>query len=134
MFDSSSFANPTPLADADTSRDVLPRGGTSQLLSEVSLSLPYLPKGSVKYPDQFFRKQALRRLLLAESSEESVAAFAEKLNMKDACNMLASADVKTWMAGDAEDCGFQMLNDDEIGTSVQEESVPVDNETDEERE
>ncbi|GFS79316.1 hypothetical protein TNCV_4409671 [Trichonephila clavipes] len=25
------FANPTPLAHADTSRDVLPRGGTSQL-------------------------------------------------------------------------------------------------------
>ncbi|GFU75637.1 hypothetical protein TNCV_2863511 [Trichonephila clavipes] len=31
MFDPSSFANPTPLAHADTSRDVLPRGGTSQL-------------------------------------------------------------------------------------------------------
>ncbi|GFS88865.1 uncharacterized protein TNCV_3569611 [Trichonephila clavipes] len=30
MFDSSSFVNPTPLAHADTSRDVLPRGGTSQ--------------------------------------------------------------------------------------------------------
>ncbi|GFS94163.1 transposable element Tcb2 transposase [Trichonephila clavipes] len=30
MFDPSSSANPTPLAHADTSRDVLPRGGTSQ--------------------------------------------------------------------------------------------------------
>ncbi|GFU51582.1 uncharacterized protein TNCV_82151 [Trichonephila clavipes] len=30
MFDSSSFVNPTPVAHADTSRDVLPRGGTSQ--------------------------------------------------------------------------------------------------------
>ncbi|GFV70003.1 hypothetical protein TNCV_5074681 [Trichonephila clavipes] len=30
MFDTSSFVNPTPLAHADTSRDVLPRGGTSQ--------------------------------------------------------------------------------------------------------
>ncbi|GFX36475.1 uncharacterized protein TNCV_1254481 [Trichonephila clavipes] len=30
MFDPSSFANPTPIAHADTSRDVLPRGGTSQ--------------------------------------------------------------------------------------------------------
>ncbi|GFX51001.1 retrovirus-related Pol polyprotein from transposon 17.6 [Trichonephila clavipes] len=30
MFDSSSFVNPTPLAHADTSRDVLPRGGASQ--------------------------------------------------------------------------------------------------------
>ncbi|GFU81871.1 hypothetical protein TNCV_2536801 [Trichonephila clavipes] len=30
MSDPSCFANPTPLAHADTSRDVLPRGGTSQ--------------------------------------------------------------------------------------------------------
>ncbi|GFV37027.1 hypothetical protein TNCV_2381741 [Trichonephila clavipes] len=30
MFDPSPFANPTPLAHADTSRDALPRGGTSQ--------------------------------------------------------------------------------------------------------
>ncbi|GFV20534.1 uncharacterized protein TNCV_4142951 [Trichonephila clavipes] len=30
MFDSSSFVNPTPLAHADVSRDVLTRGGTSQ--------------------------------------------------------------------------------------------------------
>ncbi|GFX61604.1 uncharacterized protein TNCV_5110911 [Trichonephila clavipes] len=35
------------------------------------------------------------------------------------------------MACDAEDCGFQILNDDEIVTSVQEESDPVDDETDE---
>ncbi|GFW22489.1 hypothetical protein TNCV_2170231 [Trichonephila clavipes] len=32
MFDSSSFVNPTPLAHADTPRDVLPMGGTSQVL------------------------------------------------------------------------------------------------------
>ncbi|GFY24477.1 hypothetical protein TNCV_1015251 [Trichonephila clavipes] len=32
MFDPSSFANPTPLTHADASRDVLPRGGTSQRL------------------------------------------------------------------------------------------------------
>ncbi|GFX82267.1 uncharacterized protein TNCV_972791 [Trichonephila clavipes] len=30
MFDPSSFANPTPLAHADNSKDVLPWGGTSQ--------------------------------------------------------------------------------------------------------
>ncbi|GFW16014.1 uncharacterized protein TNCV_4432871 [Trichonephila clavipes] len=30
MFNPSSFVNPTPLAHADASRDVLPRGGTSQ--------------------------------------------------------------------------------------------------------
>ncbi|GFU03174.1 uncharacterized protein TNCV_2720761 [Trichonephila clavipes] len=35
------------------------------------------------------------------------------------------------MACDAEDCGFQMRNDEEIVTSMQEESNPVDNETDE---
>ncbi|GFS62102.1 uncharacterized protein TNCV_476591 [Trichonephila clavipes] len=35
------------------------------------------------------------------------------------------------MACDAVDWGFQMLNDDGIGTSVQEESDPVDDETDE---
>ncbi|GFX04159.1 uncharacterized protein TNCV_3973081 [Trichonephila clavipes] len=33
------------------------------------------------------------------------------------------------MACDAEDSGFQMLNDDEIVTSVQEESEPVGDET-----
>ncbi|GFT82059.1 uncharacterized protein TNCV_3909921 [Trichonephila clavipes] len=35
------------------------------------------------------------------------------------------------MACDAEDCGFQMLNNDEIVTSLQEESNPFDDETDE---
>ncbi|GFV11772.1 hypothetical protein TNCV_977611 [Trichonephila clavipes] len=35
------------------------------------------------------------------------------------------------MACDAEDCGFQMLNDDEIVTSVQEESDVAGDETDE---
>ncbi|GFX82608.1 uncharacterized protein TNCV_1192831 [Trichonephila clavipes] len=34
------------------------------------------------------------------------------------------------MACDAEDCGFQMLNDDEIMTSVQEESDAAEDETD----
>ncbi|GFW87926.1 hypothetical protein TNCV_1360291 [Trichonephila clavipes] len=34
-------------------------------------------------------------------------------------------DVETWMACDTEDCAFQMLNDDEIMTSMQEESIQV---------
>ncbi|GFT16580.1 uncharacterized protein TNCV_281891 [Trichonephila clavipes] len=38
------------------------------------------------------------------------------------------------MACEAEDYGFQMLNDDEIVTSVQKESGPVDDETDENEE
>ncbi|GFU46885.1 hypothetical protein TNCV_640361 [Trichonephila clavipes] len=33
-----SYVNPTPLAHADTSRDVLPRGGTSQLLYIIVIS------------------------------------------------------------------------------------------------
>ncbi|GFV23902.1 uncharacterized protein TNCV_272651 [Trichonephila clavipes] len=40
-------------------------------------------------------------------------------------------DVETWTVSDAEDCGFQMLNDDEIVTSMQEDSDPIDDETDE---
>ncbi|GFV08624.1 transposable element Tcb1 transposase [Trichonephila clavipes] len=36
MFDSSSYVNSLPLAHADTSRDVLPRGGTSQLGTHLS--------------------------------------------------------------------------------------------------
>ncbi|GFV94373.1 uncharacterized protein TNCV_3352111 [Trichonephila clavipes] len=39
-------------------------------------------------------------------------------------------DVEDWMACDAEVCGFQMLNGDEIVTSVQEESDNVNDETD----
>ncbi|GFV86586.1 uncharacterized protein TNCV_4184411 [Trichonephila clavipes] len=38
------------------------------------------------------------------------------------------------MESDAEDCGFQMPNDDEIVTSVQEECNPVDDETNEDEE
>ncbi|GFT12532.1 HTH CENPB-type domain-containing protein [Trichonephila clavipes] len=37
---------------------------------------------------RMYRKQVLWRLLLPENDEESGAAFAEKLNMKDACYML----------------------------------------------
>ncbi|GFW71570.1 hypothetical protein TNCV_2310051 [Trichonephila clavipes] len=40
-------------------------------------------------------------------------------------------DMETWVACEAEDCGFQILNDDEVVTSVQEEYDPVDDETDE---
>ncbi|GFU98563.1 integrase catalytic domain-containing protein [Trichonephila clavipes] len=40
-------------------------------------------------------------------------------------------DIETRIACDAEDCVFQMLNDDEIVTSVQTESDHVDDETDE---
>ncbi|GFX34089.1 uncharacterized protein TNCV_1698371 [Trichonephila clavipes] len=42
MLDPSSFANNIPLAHADTSRDVLPRGGTSQWRPTSDLSRAYL--------------------------------------------------------------------------------------------
>ncbi|PRD22412.1 UNVERIFIED_CONTAM: hypothetical protein NCL1_49162 [Trichonephila clavipes] len=40
-------------------------------------------------------------------------------------------DLETWMSCDSEDCEFQILNAGEIVTSVQEESDPVDEKTDE---
>ncbi|GFX61542.1 hypothetical protein TNCV_2745171 [Trichonephila clavipes] len=43
MFDPSSFANPTPLAHADTSRDVLPRG------EEEFLGVPLTPPKRVTH-------------------------------------------------------------------------------------
>ncbi|GFU54476.1 uncharacterized protein TNCV_3024531 [Trichonephila clavipes] len=51
--------------------------------------------------------------------------------MNTHCIECNEEDVETWRAFDAENSGFQMLNDDEIVTSVQEESDPVDDETDE---
>ncbi|GFU53335.1 hypothetical protein TNCV_2953691 [Trichonephila clavipes] len=43
MFDPSSFANPTPLAHADTSRDVLPRGGIWLMASAECIGGPRSP-------------------------------------------------------------------------------------------
>ncbi|GFX00625.1 uncharacterized protein TNCV_2236321 [Trichonephila clavipes] len=40
-------------------------------------------------------------------------------------------DVETWRACDAEGCGLQKLNNDEIVLSMQEKSYSVDDETDE---
>ncbi|GFX97952.1 hypothetical protein TNCV_4906031 [Trichonephila clavipes] len=40
MFDPSSFADPTPLAYADASRDVLPRRGTSKEIVDVLAASP----------------------------------------------------------------------------------------------
>ncbi|GFV42369.1 hypothetical protein TNCV_4311001 [Trichonephila clavipes] len=53
MFDPSSFANPTPLAHADTSRDVLPRGGTSHRKMSMATG-----------PQEFFRRPCLHLLSL----------------------------------------------------------------------
>ncbi|GFV11051.1 hypothetical protein TNCV_2717961 [Trichonephila clavipes] len=50
MFDSSSYDNPTPLAHADASRDVFPRGGTSHTLQNsvkrMIVSKPQVPRAA----------------------------------------------------------------------------------------
>ncbi|GFU89224.1 uncharacterized protein TNCV_2896721 [Trichonephila clavipes] len=43
-----------------------------------------------------------------------IADFVQSIRGFQECN---EGNVETWMACDAEDCGFQMLNDDEIVTS-----------------
>ncbi|GFY31676.1 jerky protein homolog-like [Trichonephila clavipes] len=50
-----------------------------------------MDQGVIEKLKRIYKKQVLRRLLLAENDEESVAAFAEKLNMKDTCYMLDEA-------------------------------------------
>ncbi|GFU47721.1 hypothetical protein TNCV_4464731 [Trichonephila clavipes] len=52
MFDPSSFANPTSLAHADTSRDVLPRGGTSQEFIQKSKAVAFRDNLSHKFSDE----------------------------------------------------------------------------------
>ncbi|GFU54461.1 uncharacterized protein TNCV_3024401 [Trichonephila clavipes] len=48
---------------------------------------------------------------------------------QDFKNAMKREDIETWMACDTEECGFQMLNDDEIVTSFQE-TDSIDDETD----
>ncbi|GFW45215.1 uncharacterized protein TNCV_717171 [Trichonephila clavipes] len=57
---------------------------------------------------------------------EEIIDFVQSIPGSQECD----EDVETWMACDAEVCGFQMLNDDEIRTFVQEESDSVAEETD----
>ncbi|GFV51355.1 hypothetical protein TNCV_4687181 [Trichonephila clavipes] len=63
-----------------------------------------------------------------DDHREEIADFVQSIPGFQECD---EVDVETWMTCDAEDCGFQMLNDDEIVTSVQEESDPVDDKMDE---
>ncbi|GFU70453.1 uncharacterized protein TNCV_3280841 [Trichonephila clavipes] len=59
--------------------------------------------------------------------KEEITGFVQSIPGFQECD----EDVETWMACDSKDCGFQMLNDDEIVISVRNESNPVDDETDE---
>ncbi|GFU51278.1 hypothetical protein TNCV_3523461 [Trichonephila clavipes] len=63
-----------------------------------------------------------------DNHREEITDFVQSIPGFQECD---EENVETWMACDADDCGFQLLNDGEIGTSMQEESDPVDDETDE---
>ncbi|GFT58552.1 mariner Mos1 transposase [Trichonephila clavipes] len=72
--------------------------------------------------NQFFQR-GIRTLPERWVSEEEITEFVQLIPGFQECD---EEDVENWMVRDAEDCGFQMLNDDEIVTSVQEESDAVD--------
>ncbi|GFW09077.1 hypothetical protein TNCV_3081691 [Trichonephila clavipes] len=55
MFDSSSYVNPTPLAHADASRDVLPRGGNESTDSRfIYSSIDTTDPGGPRPPQEAF--------------------------------------------------------------------------------
>ncbi|GFV25891.1 hypothetical protein TNCV_3868581 [Trichonephila clavipes] len=80
MFDLSSFANPTPLAHADTSRDVLPRGGTSHSSSPIISSYKF---GGKRMGEFTVRKKmsVSFRLLSSDNvdSKSDIQAYAQGL-------------------------------------------------------
>ncbi|GFW98798.1 hypothetical protein TNCV_2837591 [Trichonephila clavipes] len=108
---------------------------------------------SLTNDDRCRQETDVLRVIVAQNTSNTVRDYAEKIekpayssfyklynNFKNGHILVlfrfASAecdeeDVDTWMACNAEECGFQMLNDDNIVTSVQEESDPVDDEPDE---
>ncbi|GFY00601.1 DDE-1 domain-containing protein [Trichonephila clavipes] len=59
------------------------------LAPNVTALVQPMDQGVIEKLKRIYRKQVLRRLLMAEKDEESVASFTEKLNMKDAFCMLA---------------------------------------------
>ena len=145
-----------------------------------------MDQGVIEKLKRIYKKQVLRRLLLADNDEESVVAFSKKLNLKDCCYMLAESwelmtvdnlknawnklwsieetdkndseeqqlqqqqtneitnliqsiagfqecdkeDANEWLESDT-DPGFQILNEDEVITCVQEKYNSTEIETDE---
>ncbi|GFX79532.1 jerky protein homolog-like [Trichonephila clavipes] len=61
------------------------------LSSNITALVQPMDQSVIEKLKRIYRKQVLRILLLAENDEESIAAFAEKLNMKEACYILAEA-------------------------------------------
>ncbi|GFT90682.1 uncharacterized protein TNCV_4074651 [Trichonephila clavipes] len=101
-------------------------------LAIMTLRLPQPPHSSLKksLESTFYGLYALVLLHCNDDHREDVSNFVQSFPGFQECD---EEDVETWMACDAEDCGFQMLNDDEVVTSLQEESDPVDDETDEQQ-
>ncbi|GFX45511.1 hypothetical protein TNCV_2740481 [Trichonephila clavipes] len=66
--------------------------------------------------------------MVNDDYREEITSFVQSIPGFKECDEIV---VETWMASNAEGCGFQMLNNDEIVTSVQEEFDPVDDGTDE---
>ncbi|GFV40420.1 hypothetical protein TNCV_2535881 [Trichonephila clavipes] len=80
--------------------------------------------------------QSSKNVVDADSDDEnetnSVAPVPTSSEIRNIMKRFQECDeeyVETWMACDAEDYGFQMLNDEEIVTSFQEETDTVDHET-----
>ncbi|PRD32338.1 UNVERIFIED_CONTAM: hypothetical protein NCL1_20757 [Trichonephila clavipes] len=72
-------------------------------------------------------KSTTKVLLTTFGTGEEITDLVQSIQGFHECDQ---EDVEDWMACDAEVCGFQMLNGDEIVTSVQEESDNVNDETD----
>ncbi|GFW21068.1 hypothetical protein TNCV_2703081 [Trichonephila clavipes] len=75
----------------------------------------------------------VRGCVLSLPSQEGTTLEASSTSALDSKSVSheSEEDVETWMASDAEYCVFQMLKDNEIVTSVQEESNLVHDEMDE---
>lgn len=84
-----------------------------------------MDQGVIEKLKRMYRKQMLRRLLLAEDDAESVVEFSKKLNLKDSCYMLADSwDLltrenlkKAWNKLWPEDSGTQEHNENETATA-----------------
>ncbi|GFW62967.1 protein GVQW3 [Trichonephila clavipes] len=94
--------------------------------SRTSFIRTFIIRG-VKYPDQFFFQLHVHEKDFNDDHREEITDFVQSIPGFQQCD----EDVETWKSCEAEDCGFQKLNDDEIVTPVQEKSDPVDDETDE---
>ncbi|GFU44754.1 uncharacterized protein TNCV_2220681 [Trichonephila clavipes] len=77
----------------------------------------------VGHPTSLNELEKTKRASMRDDYREVVTNYVQSILGFQECE---EKDVETWMACDAEGCGFQLLNDDEIGTSMQEESNPVD--------